>query len=41
MKQFIVIGIGRFGGALAERLYELGHEVLAIDKDEEEIQNIR
>lgn len=40
MKQFIVIGIGRFGGALAKRLYELGHEVLAIDKDEEEIQKI-
>lgn len=40
MKQFAVIGIGRFGKALAERLYELGHEVLAIDVDEEEIQKI-
>ncbi len=40
MKQFVVIGIGRFGGALAQRLYELGHEVLAIDLDEEEIQKI-
>lgn len=40
MKQFVVIGIGRFGSAIAQRLYELGHEVLAIDKDEEEIQKI-
>ncbi|MFZ5352103.1 MAG: potassium channel family protein [Bacillota bacterium] len=40
MKQFVVIGIGRFGGALARRLYELGHEVLAIDSDEEIIQRI-
>lgn len=40
MKQFVVIGIGRFGSALAKRLYELGHEVLAIDVDEEEIQKI-
>ncbi len=40
MKQFIVIGIGRFGKAVAERLYELGHEVLAIDTNEEAIQKI-
>lgn len=40
MKQFVVIGIGRFGSALAQRLYDLGHEVLAIDVNEEEIQKI-
>ena len=40
MKQFVVIGIGRFGSSLATRLCELGHEVLAIDKDEEVIQRI-
>jgi len=40
MKQFVVIGIGRFGSALAERLYELGHEVLAIDTSEDLIQKI-
>jgi trk system potassium uptake protein len=40
MKQFVVIGIGRFGSALAERLYGLGHEVLAIDTNEELIQKI-
>ena len=40
MKQIIVIGIGRFGTALSKRLYEMGHEVLAVDKDEDSIQNI-
>lgn len=40
MKQFVVIGIGRFGKAVAERLCALGHEVLAIDTDEEAIQKI-
>lgn len=40
MKQFVVIGIGRFGSALAKRLYDLGHDVLVIDTDEDEIQKI-
>ncbi|OGO76549.1 MAG: potassium transporter Trk [Clostridiales bacterium GWB2_37_7] len=40
MKQFVVIGIGRFGSSLAQRLYGLGHEVLAIDANEEAIQKI-
>ncbi len=40
MKQFVVIGIGRFGKSVAERLYQLGHEVLAIDENEEQIQKI-
>jgi len=29
----VVIGLGRFGGAVAEALTELGHEVLGIDED--------
>jgi len=33
MKQFAVIGLGNFGAYLAERLYQKGHEVLAIDKE--------
>lgn len=31
MKRVVVIGLGNFGYTLAVRLYELGHEVLAID----------
>ena len=39
-KQFVVIGLGRFGSTLAKTVYELGHDVLAIDKDEEKVQDI-
>ena len=38
MKQnFAIIGLGRFGGSLCETLVESGQEVLAIDKDEDRI----
>jgi len=40
MRQFVVIGCGRFGGSVAKSLSKLGHDVLAIDKDEKIIQNI-
>lgn len=40
MKSFAIIGMGRFGSALATSLYELGHDVLAVDKNEELIQAI-
>ncbi|GIW49327.1 MAG: potassium transporter Trk [Caloramator sp.] len=39
-KQFVVIGLGRFGSSIAKTLYSLGHEVLAIDIDEEVVQDI-
>lgn len=39
-KQFIVVGLGRFGVSVAETLSSLGHDVLAIDKDEDVIQDI-
>ncbi|MBX4266393.1 potassium channel family protein [Clostridium estertheticum] len=39
-KQFIVIGLGRFGTSVAETLYALGNDVLAVDSDEEVVQNI-
>ncbi len=41
MKQFAVIGVGNFGYYLAARLYEKGHEVLAVDRDSNRIQEIR
>lgn len=40
MKQFVVIGCGRFGTSVAETLYNLGYDVLAIDKNEEKVQEI-
>ncbi|WP_024614983.1 TrkA family potassium uptake protein [Clostridium sp. Ade.TY] len=39
-KQFVVIGLGRFGSSVAETLYGLGNDVLVIDKDEDLIQDI-
>ena len=40
MKTFAVIGLGRFGSAIAKRLYQLGNEVLVIDEDESLIRAI-
>ena len=40
MKTYVVIGLGRFGTAVATELCRLGHEVLAIDGSEDRIQNI-
>ncbi|MGM9973523.1 MAG: potassium channel family protein [Clostridiaceae bacterium] len=39
-KQFIVIGLGRFGSSVAKNLYKLGYEVMAVDKNEEIVQDI-
>ena len=38
-KQFVVIGLGRFGASVAKTLYSLGNDVLVIDKDEDLIQD--
>ncbi len=40
MKSFVVIGMGRFGSALAMELSRLGHEVLVMDESEERISKI-
>lgn len=37
MKSVLLIGLGRFGRHMAQKLRDLGHEVLAVDKDEERI----
>ena len=39
-KQFLVLGLGRFGTSLAKTLCELGQEVLAVDSDEELVSDI-
>jgi trk system potassium uptake protein TrkA len=41
MKRFAVIGLGRFGKKLAIALAMSGAEVMAIDKNREEIESIR
>jgi trk system potassium uptake protein TrkA len=39
-RQVIVIGLGRFGSAVTRKLYNLGHDVLAMDKDEVRVQEV-
>lgn len=39
-KSVLLIGVGRFGKHIAERLKQLHHEVLAIDKNEERIDAV-
>jgi len=41
MKQFIVLGLGRFGSAVATTLVELGYEVLGVDNDEERVDELK
>jgi len=36
-----VIGLGRFGEALAMMLAQSGHEVIAVDKDEKKVKEMR
>ena len=33
MNRYVVVGLGNFGATIAQRLYALGHEVVAIDVD--------
>lgn len=37
-KQFAIIGLGRFGTSVAVTLHKMGYEVLAIDNNEERVQ---
>lgn len=37
-KEFLVVGLGRFGGGLAGTLVEMGHEVLGVDADPKQVQ---
>jgi trk system potassium uptake protein len=39
-KQFGVIGLGRFGSAMATTLTELGHDVIGVDGDESRVQQL-
>lgn len=40
MKSILLIGIGRFGKHVAEKLNELGHEVLAVDHREDRLSEV-
>ena len=34
-KQYVVLGLGRFGISVARTLYSLGHDVLGVDNAEQ------
>lgn len=40
MKRFVVVGLGNFGSGVAEALYRQGHDVVAIDIDEDAVDRI-
>lgn len=40
MKSILLIGLGRFGRHIAIKLYELGHQVMAIDRKEELVEAV-
>lgn len=39
-KRFIVIGLGNFGASVSTTLHELGHEVVAMDRDPERVDAV-
>lgn len=40
MKSILLIGVGRFGKHIALQLNQLGHQVMAVDSDEERVNEI-
>ena len=41
MKNILLIGVGRFGRHIAMHLNQLGHQVMAVDTDENRINDNR
>ena len=39
-KQIVVVGLGRFGSSVCRELYQLGHEVMALDMDPEKVEDM-
>lgn len=40
MKSILLIGLGRFGRHVASKLSQLGHQVMAVDKQEERVDEV-
>ena len=40
MKSILLIGVNNFGTMIARQLHELGHQVLAVDRDEERVNAV-
>lgn len=39
-KSILLIGCGKFGGFIAEKINELGHELMIVDSDEERLNSV-
>ena len=39
--KYIIVGMGNFGGFLATRLTEMGHEVIGVDSSEVKIEQVK
>ena len=39
-KSILIVGVGNFGKQIAEKFNELGHDVMAIDQNEDRINNV-
>ncbi len=39
--KYLIIGLGHYGGILAEELTALGHEVVGVDKDESHVDRVK
>jgi len=40
VKSILLIGLGRFGRHIAEKLYEMDHQVMAVDNNEERVHQV-
>jgi len=40
MKRFVVVGLGNFGSSVAETLHSIGHDVAALDRDSERVDQM-
>ena len=40
MKSILLIGLGRFGRHIATQLSQLGHEIMAVDWNEERVDKV-
>ena len=40
MKSVLIIGLGKYGNHLCEKMYELGNEIMIVDQDEEKLTDL-
>ncbi|MBQ2717648.1 MAG: TrkA family potassium uptake protein [Clostridia bacterium] len=40
MKSILIVGLGRFGRHIANKVHELGHHVMAVDNNEERVNSV-